>query len=190
PLVEFIYLCLAGREILRLTGELIERRGPVFALPEENPAVQEAASICLSLYRSEIENPYQASRLAYGFLMKLSEELLPGREGPAQPDWVIAVARFCRDHFSEEIGVDEMAAVSGYSRYHFSRLFRHATGSAPGEYLQKIRLNQAARSLTRSELSVKQIAHQSGFRDYNYFCRAFRQAYGQSPGAFQRSGLT
>ncbi|MHC4874721.1 MAG: helix-turn-helix domain-containing protein [Planctomycetota bacterium] len=37
---------------------------------------------------------------------------------------------------------------------------------------------------------MKEIAFKSGFNDYNYFCRAFRKAYGQSAGSFRKSGVT
>ncbi|MHC4884200.1 MAG: AraC family transcriptional regulator [Planctomycetota bacterium] len=187
---EFVYLCLTGREVLRLAGELMALRGPVWQLNERTRPVQEAVEICGLVSRNEIVSQYQASSLAYGFLMTLAAEALPGGEERAMPEWANAVIRFCRESYGERIGVDEMAAVSGYSRYHFSRLFHRLMGNSPGEYLQGVRLNEAARMLTRSSLRVKEIAFESGFRDYNYFCRAFRKHYGQSPGAFRKSGLT
>ncbi|MCA1809151.1 MAG: helix-turn-helix domain-containing protein [Lentisphaerae bacterium] len=45
------------------------------------------------------------------------------------------------------------------------------------------------RRLMEDKLLVKEIAFACGFRDFNYFCRAFRRHFGVSPGQVKKSGM-
>ena len=82
-----------------------------------------------------------------------------------------------------------MARCAGYSRYHFSRVFKEWTGFAPAAYIQNLRLRHGAKLLSETSLLVKEVAAESGFPDCNYFCRAFRRSFGVSPAQFRKSGM-
>ena len=102
------------------------------------------------------------------------------------PAFVQDVETFCRANFSLLIGVDDMARVARLSRYHFSRKFVSVCGIAPARYLAGMRLAEANRLLAAGDLSVKEVAARCGYRDANYFCKAFRKKFGVSPGTTRR----
>jgi len=81
-----------------------------------------------------------------------------------------------------------MAEVAGLSRYHFSRRFQDARGVSPARFLAELRMQEAVR-LIQTNLAVNEVARRCGFRDPNYFCKAFRRSFGVSPGAFAQSGM-
>ncbi len=91
-----------------------------------------------------------------------------------------AVSRIERD-FAHRITLAELAAAAHLSPNHLLRLFKAATGSSPGDYLLRVRLNHAAKLLRESSRSIGEIASSSGFADSNYVSRRFRARYGQSP---------
>ena len=59
----------------------------------------------------------------------------------------------------------------------------------PGRFLQLERLRLSVRLLQTTTDPVKNIAARCGFRDANYFCRAFHKDYGVTPGVFRRNAV-
>lgn len=68
------------------------------------------------------------------------------------------------------------------NRDHLRRLFKDALGQTPHGYLLQLRMKNAKRLLSReAELTVAEVAYQSGFYDPLYFSRAFHKYTGVSP---------
>lgn len=91
-------------------------------------------------------------------------------------------------NLTQEIDLSEVAAVAGYSPFHFGRLFRAMTGETPGGYIRKRRLSEAARQLLASKRRILDIALDHQFGSQAAFTRAFRAAFGISPGAYRKRG--
>lgn len=87
-----------------------------------------------------------------------------------------------RERLTESISLAELAAVAGLSSYHFARQFRAATGLPPYRYFVKFRLEKAKELIETGNLSLSEIAHQTGFSDQPHLTRHFRQHYAASPG--------
>lgn len=188
---EFFHVSLYGSEVMRAWTAAIQRLGHLPALPWESSVVQNAASIFMQMRENKVQNPFAASALAYALAMDLlATAVSPGGDRPeARPAAIERAVHYIRDHLAEPIGLDDMAAVAGMSRYHFSRCFRDSEGVPPGEYLMAKRLQQAVHLLQTTRHSLESIANQCGYRDVNYFVRAFRKAMGITPGSFRRSGM-
>ena len=118
---EFIYICLAGREALRLCKELIVRRGNVARVEASSRTALLAASILEKVKAGEIATQFEASSCAYQFVMSLLVEHLPSEPSESErPSCVRDAIEFCRKHLAAPIGVAEMARSAGLSRHHFS----------------------------------------------------------------------
>jgi AraC-like DNA-binding protein len=68
-------------------------------------------------------------------------------------------------------------------------MFKERTGLAPGQYLQKIRITSAMYLLRNTEMPVKNIAFECGFKTSEYFCTVFLDATGMSPGKYREANL-
>ena len=78
--------------------------------------------------------------------------------------------------------VRRLAKVSGVSEAHFARCFKDAFGLPPHRYLLTRRIERAKALLRDSELSVTEIAMQTGWSSLGTFGRTFRDVTGESPG--------
>ena len=84
-------------------------------------------------------------------------------------------------HYSEDIGLADLADVAGFSRFHFHRIFSGIVGETVGEFLKRIRLqNAASRLFDHPEESVTEVALAVGFSSASVFARAFRERFGQA----------
>ena len=82
----------------------------------------------------------------------------------------------------EEWPVERLARVSRVSTAHFARSFKDAFGVPPHRYLLTRRIERAKALLRDTELSITDIAFQTGWKSLGTFGRIFHDVTGQSPG--------
>jgi len=99
------------------------------------------------------------------------------------------VTDYIEDHLDQQISLQQIALVSGWSLWHFHRLFHAVTGETIGEYVRLRRLHKAARMLTETRRPIIDIALDGQFESQEAFTRAFKHLYGVPPGKFRRTGL-
>ena len=90
-------------------------------------------------------------------------------------------------HSHQTIDLHDAAKETGLSSFHFLRLFTHALGVTPHQYLVRSRLRHAARLLADEERAITDVAYDVGFADLSNFVRTFRRAAGVSPRAFRKA---
>ena len=82
----------------------------------------------------------------------------------------------------EEWPVRRLARVSGVSAAHFARSFKEAFGIPPHRYLLTRRIGRAKALLRDTDLTITDIAFQTGWSSLGTFGRTFRDVTGESPG--------
>ena len=83
----------------------------------------------------------------------------------------------------EDWPVGRLARVSGVSAAHFARSFKQAFGMPPHRYLLTRRIERATALLRDTDLSITEIAFETGWQSLGTFGRTFRDVAGQSPSA-------
>ena len=91
------------------------------------------------------------------------------------------VLKYIRENFAENVTLEDMAAVAGFSEKYFCKFFKDMTGTTPVSYLMAYRVERAARKLLGSDLSITQIAFDCGFNDLSYFIKTFKAFKNVSP---------
>lgn len=93
------------------------------------------------------------------------------------------VCSYIRNHFAENISLQELAQIAGLSPYHLARVFTEEVGIPPHEYQTQIRLNNALDLLSLKK-PIIEVAVETGFFDQSHFTRAFKKKFGTTPGKF------
>ncbi|MCM3629710.1 GyrI-like domain-containing protein [Paenibacillus glycanilyticus] len=86
--------------------------------------------------------------------------------------------------FEDTLSLETAARESGYSPFHFHRLFRAWTGETFAQYVRVRRLAGAARELRQRQVNGTQAAFHSGYRSHESFIRSFERMFGASPRRF------
>ena len=93
----------------------------------------------------------------------------------------------CR-HLQEELSVDHLSEIAGFSKFHFHRQFTAYSGFTAAEFVRLTRLKRAAYQLAfEPRRSILDIALDAGFSAPESFSRAFKDMQGQTPSEFRRS---
>jgi AraC-like DNA-binding protein len=100
-------------------------------------------------------------------------------------DKFLNVCKYINEHCTEEITVEKLAAMAGFSKYHFSRLFYEFSGVSYYEYLMKRRIMHAESLLSDPNLTIVEVAMQSGFNSLATFNRNFRTIKKCTPSAYR-----
>lgn len=100
---------------------------------------------------------------------------------------VEAVIEWMERQYARTVTNDELAELAHMNTNAFIRRFGQVTGMSPQAYLMRIRIDQACVLLHHSEMSIEQIAQQTGFCDRYHFSRVFRQKRGGGPAAFRKA---
>jgi AraC family transcriptional regulator len=92
-------------------------------------------------------------------------------------------------NFRNDITLDHLAGVAGYSAFHFARKFTLAMGIPPHRYISRMRLESAMAELAAGKLPLAQIALNAHFSSQASFTRAFHRATGKTPKEYRRHRL-
>ena len=82
---------------------------------------------------------------------------------------------------SSHVELEQLATLSGLSKYYFSRRFKQQTGYAPIQYYIHLKMEHACYLLDSKSNSVEDIATELGYEDAYYFSRIFKKVIGLSP---------
>lgn len=97
------------------------------------------------------------------------------------------VIEYINNHLGEDIDLNRLAEMSHLSPYHFHRVMSAFLGEPVGSFIQRMRIETAARLLRYTELSISDIAYKIGYGAPSSLSKAFRQFYSISPNEYRNN---
>lgn len=98
----------------------------------------------------------------------------------------LQTCNYINQHYNENLTLEKIADIAGFSKFHFSRLFKQFTNMTFNEYLNQHRIKKAEELLMDDHLSVMDVAMASGFSSLSNFNRAFRLCNNCSPSEYRK----
>jgi two-component system response regulator YesN len=102
---------------------------------------------------------------------------------------IVKTCDYIVKHLDETISLEQMAAKIEVSPYYLSKLFKDETGENFISYITTLRLERARDLLGNQGLSIKEISHDIGYNDQNYFSKLFRKKFDMTPTEYRNSLL-
>ena len=95
---------------------------------------------------------------------------------------LLPILQYIENHYTDKIQISELSKLIHVCDDRMIRLFKEVIGETPVEYIVNIRVEHALKLLMEDNLSIAEIAEQSGFGSATYMSRVFKQKLGVTPG--------
>ena len=171
----------------------------VLITPEEFPGIHESCvKLMMGIYDEYFGNaPLKNVAIVQKFLDML---VLVGRYYTASPDRFVgirplkqqeytekfmSICNYLNQHCTEDLTLEEVADMAGFSKYHFSRLFKEFAGMPFYKYLNTRRIAYSEKLLLDPEINVTEVAIRSGFNSISSFMRMFKIVRNCTPTQFR-----
>jgi YesN/AraC family two-component response regulator len=132
------------------------------------------------------------SSLAYSLILSILQDFVPAlnksnhKHDPEQHSVLLTQAKlYINDNLSNSLKLTEVAKHLHISGRHLSRIFVSELGVSFSKYVQDERIKKGMVLLKKSNLSLKEIAEETGFMNVQYFTRVFTSMMQISPGKFR-----
>lgn len=142
------------------------------------------------LLRSELHlGPDALTATLDGLALRLLTSLTrPEHAGQERtPRFLDVVLERLHDDCTCDIDLTSLATLAGVSPEHLARTFRREQGLTVGQYVRRLRVEQARREIEAGHRSLGRLALQLGFYDQAHFTRVFKAHVGCTPGQYRRS---
>ncbi|WP_129714860.1 GlxA family transcriptional regulator [Pedobacter sp. SYP-B3415] len=130
---------------------------------------RETAIYCSKVYQIEIDRQRQSAFTIFTGQKSHGDEL------------VMKAQHFIEQNFQEKITVQNLSEKFAVGRRNFDRRFIKATGNTPVEYLQRVKIESAKKSLETTRKTINEVMYEVGYSDVKAFREVFRKITGMSP---------
>lgn len=143
---------------------------------------------CLTRLIEQLDNPnialaelYKQELIIHLLGTPLGEYLVAFANQNSQLQKIKKASDHLHAHFADKISMSELATLSGMGESSFFHHFKIITGFSPLQYQKSLRLNHAKELILKGDLSISQIAYNTGYESMSQFSREYKRQFGVSP---------
>ena len=185
----FFWLIIDHSYVAQRFRERTRAAGPIWPVPPQHALVIRALELFDASRATLLRDDFAEEAAIFQFMLEWERFARDWLYPPASREKLLddvrceVLARSSRQPPS----VEQLAEKRGLSRTRFAHLFRETTGITPARFITQLRLSEAARLLTETDLKLAQIALQTGFADATHFGKVFRRTFFTTPTNYRNS---
>ena len=152
---------------------------------DQDSVVQTNSALSQLLPELSQANTFQEMReVSYDILATLEDLFCTPADGRNKK--MPAIERFIQQNYTDQnLGAASISEEFRISTSYLSRIFRMDTGMGVVDYIHQVRIDAARKLLVTTDLSMEDIAVQSGFSNRWGFLRVFKELEGTTPGSYR-----
>ncbi|MDX2279434.1 MAG: substrate-binding domain-containing protein [Saprospiraceae bacterium] len=128
------------------------------------------------------------AQLREKFSGSLQQSKLPTSIGELDQQFLRKFSEYIDTNFADQnLTVERLSEVFGLSRVQLFRKTKALLGESPNDYIQQVRLKKASKLLVETQLSISEIAYQTGYSSPGYFSTAFKARFACSPSEWRET---
>ena len=104
---------------------------------------------------------------------------------PLHQERLLTMLSYIHENYARKLTLEEIAQSASVSKRECLRCFQNGVHESPFEYLINYRIERAKKLLESTDISVTEIALETGFSNGAYFSKIFRRECGQTPGSYR-----
>lgn len=180
---------LLRRSLMRPLKELFQRS--VHGILFEKEQVKEIAPRLLAVSELDgIDYFFELFSILYDLAKTSGQRLLSAAERPVDgfenSDKIKLFYNYIQQNYPKKITLDEVAQLLNMSKVSFNRFMKKTTNHTFIEYLNEVRIDNAARLLAGMDYSISEIAYMCGFNNIANFNRIFKKVKKLTPSAYRK----
>lgn len=132
--------------------------------------------------REEVINTLESSNNLPSAAHQKMEENSPGKS----PESIISLQTYIERNMEKEIAIEDLSRQVHLSARQIQRLTKEHCGMSPMQWVNVMKMEEAAKRLKESSKTISEIAYALGYEDAAYFSQLFKKYHGASPGNFRK----
>lgn len=185
---------------IRSFSSIISHISPMLIITEKNsPKIYpQLFRLLLQIMEEYDNNSFLLETIAYSKLLEifsligndmtsLAERLCHGGHVHREySEKFLFICDYINEHCCEELSLNDIAKLAGFSKYHFTRLFKQFTTTTFYQYLNQKRIEHARILLQDPDISVTNAALSCGYTSLSAFIRMFKMVNGCTPTEYRK----
>ncbi|RZK55249.1 MAG: AraC family transcriptional regulator [Pedobacter sp.] len=152
-----------GKDTMRLVGPILEKMNNLWSF--------EKLLALLSVLKELEQAPDYTLLNAQSFSMEMQVQ---------DNDRINMVFNYVKDHFLEEINLQDVADMASMTIPSFCRYFKKITKKTFTRFVNEYRIVHASKLLAEKQISIANVSYDSGFRNFSHFNKQFKDFTGKS----------
>jgi two-component system response regulator YesN len=179
---------LTGKDFARIRSRVLELMVLASRAAIEGGADPDSILALTSRCVDEMQDLFDIDKLCYWLTRVLRQffECLFQQQAGEGRLMLPKILSYIQKNCQRRITLEEMSRIAHLSPSYFSRMFAKETGMPLSAYVTTMRINRAKGLLREGDMTLTQIAIQSGFCDQSHFTKAFRAQTGVTPGYYRK----
>lgn len=112
--------------------------------------------------------------------------LAPSDQLPSPPSILEKIQSFVKSHLYSPITRDEVANAVFLNPDYLSKLYKKETGEGLSSYITRLKITEAKRLLSQTEIPISAIASDLGYSNFSYFSKLFKKETGKTPNEYRQ----
>lgn len=169
---------------------LLNMTKPTVIKPHEIDTLQSLFDRMYTLQNSDkLYGDYICSGLIYEYIIEFHRHMndKANKIRSERSRLLLPVLNYIDENFRTDFPMTALAELAGISQQHLCRIFKEAMNMRPSEYVTQKRLQESRRLLRTTDLSVLDVALNSGFSDAAYFSTVFKKHQGMTPIEYKKT---
>ena len=96
------------------------------------------------------------------------------------------IFNYVKDHFKEQISLEEIAALANMAVPSFCRYFKKITNKTFTKFVNEYRITHSLKLLAEQPMSITDVCYESGFNNFSYFNKTFKEYTRKSPSEYRK----
>lgn len=185
--MESIWIHFNGQNCIPFYNEIVKNEGNLIKCSDPDHVEKLLFRIFNGMSSDDKPSEINWSLDIYKILAELSNPLhISTKNKTSYEESIQDAKKYILEHLNEKLTVKNIANVIHMSPSHFSRVFKHQTGFSPYDFVLISRLNRAKDYLQKTDMSISQIAYETGFNSESNFIYFFTKNTGFSPSKFRK----
>ena len=161
---------------IAFSGETKKKIGEKIEIMENQSPFERLLTIINALNELGLSNEFKILN-AEGFSMEMQMQ---------DNDRINMVFNYVKDNFQEQITLDEVAVLVSMTVPSFCRYFKKITQKTFTKFVNEYRLVHASKLLAEKPISITEISFESGFNNFSYFNKTFKEFTGKSASQYRK----